>query len=91
MTGQIYYRRELKQAGLSQAEIDKYINEFLDLSKFATTIPIAQMRGRIDGKPADVYAHPDSMPDPHIKLVEGPMGYGFNLDGKVKPSDFTDP
>ena len=88
---EIYYRRELKQSGLSQAEIDKYINEFLDLSKFATTIPVAQMRGRIDGKPADVYANPESMPDPNIKLVEGPMGYGFNLDGKVKSKDFTDP
>ncbi len=88
---EIYYRRELKQAGLSQAEIDKYINEFLDLSKFATTIPVAQMRGRINGKPADVYANPESMPDPNLKLVEGPMGYGFDLDGKVKPGDFTDP
>ncbi len=88
---EIYYRRELKQAGLPQAAIDKYINEFLDLSKFAATIPVAQMRGRIDGKPADVYAHPESMPDPHLKLVEGPMGYGFDLDGKDKPGDFTDP
>ena len=88
---QVYYRKELKQAGLPQAEIDKYINEFLDLSKFATTIPVAQMRGRINGKPADVYANPESEPDPNIKLVEGPMGYGFNLDGKVKPGDFTDP
>jgi hypothetical protein len=88
---EIYYRRELKQAGLPQATIDKYINEFLDLSKFATTIPVAQMRGKRDGKPADVYADPESMPDPNIKLVEGPMGYGFNLDGKAKPGDFTDP
>src|SRR5580704_2931793 len=38
---EIYYRRELKQSGLPQAQIDKYINEFLDLSKFATTIPVA--------------------------------------------------
>ncbi len=88
---EIYYRRELKQAGLPQAQIDKYINEFLDLSKFATTIPVAQMRGRRDGKPVDVYADPTSMPDPHLKLVEGPMGYGFNLDGQVKKADFTDP
>jgi hypothetical protein len=88
---EIYYRRELKQAGLSDEAIDKYINEFLDLSKFATTIPVAQMRGKRDGKPADVYADPETMPDPHIKLVEGPMGYGFDLDGKDKPGDFIDP
>jgi hypothetical protein len=88
---EVYYRRELKQAGLPQAEIDKYINEFLDLSKAQQTIPVAQMRGRVDGKPADVYANPESMPDPHLKLVEGPMGHGFDLDGKDKKGDFIDP
>jgi len=88
---EIYYRRELKQSGLPQAQIDKYINEFLDLSKAQQTIPVAQMRGRINGKPADVYADPTSMPDPHLKLVEGPIGYGFDLDGKDKKGDFTDP
>jgi hypothetical protein len=88
---EIYYRRELTQSGLPKAEVDKYINEFLDLSKAQKTIPVAQMRGRINGKPADVYAIPTSMPDPHLKLVEGPMGYGFDLDGKNKKGDFTDP
>lgn len=37
-----------------QAGIDKYINEFLDLSKARQTITVARMRGCIDGKPADV-------------------------------------
>ncbi len=88
---EVFYRKELTQSGLPKAEVDKFIAEFNDLTKIKTTIPVAEMRGRIDGKPADVYAFPDSMPDPHIKLAEGPMGYGFNLDGKVKPGDFTDP
>ena len=88
---EIYYRKELSAIGMSHAAVEKYINDFLDMSKFRQTIPIAQMRGRINGKPADAYAIPTSVPDPHLKLVEGPMGYGFNLDGKVKKADFTDP
>jgi hypothetical protein len=88
---EIYYRKELTAIGMSHADVEKYINDFLDMSKFRQTIPIAQMRGRINGKPADAYAIPTSVPDPHLKLVEGPMGYGFNLDGKVGKNDFTDP
>jgi hypothetical protein len=86
-----FYRRELKRIGKSEAEIEKYISEFLDLSKHETTIPVMQMRGRIDGKPVDAYANPESVPDPHLKVVEGPYGYGFDLDGKDKPGDFIDP
>ncbi len=88
---EIYYRKELSAIGMSHEAVEKYINDFLDMSKYRQTIPIAQMRGRINGKPADAYAIPTSVPDPHLKLVEGPMGYGFNLDGKVGKGDFTDP
>jgi len=88
---EIYYRKELSAIGMSHEAVEKYINDFLDMSKFKQTIPIAQMRGRINGKPADAYAIPTSVPDPHLKLVEGPMGYGFNLDGKIGKNDFTDP
>lgn len=86
-----YYRRELAMIGKSKAEIDDYIKTFLDLSRMSDTAPVVQMRGRVDGKPTDVYAHPESVPDPNIYVIEGPNGYGFNLDGKVKPGDFTDP
>jgi hypothetical protein len=86
-----YYRRELAAIGKSQAEIDAYIANFLDLSRMGDNAPMVQMRGRIDGKPTDVYAHPYSVPDPNIYVIEGPNGYGFNLDGKDKPGDFYDP
>jgi hypothetical protein len=88
---EIYYRRELTRIGWSQAQIDAYMKTFLDLSKYAQNAPVVQMRGRIDGKPADVYANPTSVPDPHILVVEGKNGYGFDLDGKNKPGDFVDP
>jgi hypothetical protein len=87
----VFYRRELKRIGKSEAEIDQYISEFLDLSKHERTIPVMQMRGRIDGKPVDAYANPESVPDPHLKVVEGPYSYGFDLDGKDNPGDFIDP
>ena len=86
-----YYRRELAAIGKSKAEIDDYINHFLDLSKMSDTAPVVQMRGRVNGQPTDVYAHPDSVPDPHIYTVEGPYSYGFNLDGKEDTGNFIEP
>ena len=88
---EIYYRRELSRIGYTQAQIDAYMKTFLDLSKYAQNAPVVQMRGRLDGKPADVYANPWSVPDPHIYVVEGKNGYGFDLDGQDKPRDFVDP
>jgi hypothetical protein len=49
------------------------------------------MRGRINGKPANVYINPTSVPDPNIKTAQGHVEYGFNLDGKDGPNDFVDP
>jgi hypothetical protein len=86
-----YYRRELAAIGKSKAEIDEYIKNFLDLSKMGDSAPVVQMRGRVNGQPTDVYAHPDSVPDPHIYIVEGPNSYGFNLDGREDTGNFTDP
>jgi hypothetical protein len=86
-----YYRRELASIGKSQAEIDDYISKFLDLSHMGDNTPTVQMRGRVNGKPTDVYANPTSVKDPNIYVVEGPYGYGFNMDGKDKPGDFVDP
>ncbi len=86
-----YYVRELKRIGTPQEEIDHYIDNFLDLSQASKTAPVVTMRGRIDGKPVNVYANPTSVPDPNIYLVEGPHSYGFNLDGKTDTGGFTDP
>jgi hypothetical protein len=49
------------------------------------------MRGKINGKPANVYINPTSVPDPNIKTAQGHVEYGFNLDGKDGPNDFVDP
>lgn len=52
---------------------------------------ILSLRGRIDGRPVNVYTYPESVPDPAIKTVQGSKTYGFNLDGKVTEEDFQDP
>ena len=50
-------------------------------------------RGRIAGKPVNVYQNPTSWPDPHIRVSQGRLAYGFNLDGKgaSSPNTFEDP
>ncbi len=49
------------------------------------------MRGRVDGQPVNVYVNPLSVPDPKIKMDVAKESFGFNLDGKLGPSDYTDP
>lgn len=40
----------------------------------------------------DVWANPTTVADTHtLPPVSGNVGYGFDLDGKVKPADFTSP
>ena len=82
-----YYKRELKRLGYKDAEVEKLMKDFPS----GEYVPLVTMRGRIDGKPANIFANPWSQPDPGLKTVEGKDGYGFNLDGKVGPNDFIDP
>jgi hypothetical protein len=79
----------LKQEGMPQDQIDKLTapDKMTNQSYGAATA----MRGREDGKPVNVYTHPLTVPDPHIKLDQSPEGFGFNLDGKTTPLDYTDP
>ena len=84
----VYYKRELKRIGKTQSEIEELMKDFPS----GGYIPFTTMRGRDkDGNPVNIYAYPDSQPDPNIHLVEGKDGYGFNLDGKSSDDDFIDP
>jgi len=80
------YLRILRESGKSPSEIEKLADE-----PTRHYDEIATNRGRIDGKPANVYLSPTSAPDPHIKTGQGKLGFGFNLDGADGPSNFTDP
>jgi hypothetical protein len=81
--------RILKEEGRPQAEIDRILKP----ETFGGGVygQHAAMRGRIDGKPVNVYANPVSVSDPNIKLAVTKDVFGFNLDGKEKPGDPVDP
>ena len=85
------YRKILAQLGQSPQEIDDLLKEFAgggNRLRDAIT-----NRGRINGKPANVYQNPESFPDPQLNTVVGKYGIGFNLDGRGadSPNSFEDP
>jgi hypothetical protein len=79
-------RKVLQDMGKSPEEIDALFKDFPNNLYRAIV-----MRGKIDGKPVNVYPNPTSEPDTHIKIAQGKVAYGFNLDGKDGPNDFVDP
>ena len=92
------YRRILTELNYSQADIDSLTNLFA-VDPFQTDAQgrsaalIGTMRGRIDGKPANIYNHPESGTDSHIPTSQGHYANGFNLDGRgaASPNSFEDP
>jgi len=82
------FKYSMTGLGMAPDEVDKMIQS-QDFNLHYRKM--ASMRGRKDGKPVFVYKHPLSVPEPPIKLEQSKEGFGFNLDGKVGPMDFTDP
>jgi hypothetical protein len=76
----------LHQLGKTPQEIAALMDDFP-----VNVDGLMSMRGRINGKPADPYRNPMSVPDPHLNTVEGNLAYGFNLDGNEATGGFTDP
>jgi hypothetical protein len=74
---------------MPQDQIDK----IADPTKLNSTIYGEYMgrRGKENGLDVSVYTHPLSTPDTQIKLDQAKEGFGFNLDGKDGPLDYTDP
>jgi hypothetical protein len=83
-------KQELAKKGYTPQQIED-IYKLEEDERNRTVNEVLRMRGVKDGKPVNAYAHPETAPDPVIFTVEGPHGYGLNLDGKVKPGDFTNP
>ena len=77
-----------RRQGMSEAEIEKLVRPE---GVTGAGRQLLAMRGRENGKPVNVYVNPLSVPDPNIKLDQAKEGFGFNLDGKVGPNDYTDP
>lgn len=85
-TSEVFARKILTDMGKKPEEMDKYFKDYP-----ANLYGAIVMRGKINGKPAYVYANPTSVPDPQIKTAQGHVAYGFDLDGKDGPNDFVDP
>jgi hypothetical protein len=79
-------RKLLADQGKTTAEIDDKLKDFPNNLR-----DVLYMRGKVDGKPVNVYINPTSVPDPNIRTAQGHVAYGFNLDGKDGPNDFVDP
>jgi hypothetical protein len=80
------FRRILAELGKPQDEIEKLVKGIPN-----TLYTNLGARGRIDGTPVSPYLYPTSVADPHIKILKGKTGYGFDLDGGDGPDDFVDP
>jgi hypothetical protein len=86
------FGRVLRDAGLSPEEVEKRVAQAGESAGGGGYVQYMMMRGRDEnGKPIDVYKHPESVPDPNLKRSQSKIGYGFNLDDRISPDDFTDP
>lgn len=82
-----FYKHELKRLGYANSDVERLMKDFPN----GEYIPITTNRGRVDGKPVNIYANPWTAPDPMLMNVKGTAAYGFNLDGKNGANDFVDP
>ena len=89
----VFFKRDLNLLGLPQSEVDaKFDKDYNNQNGKPTTnwVTLAATRG--NGKD-NIYLHPDTVPDAHLKPAGGRFGYGFNLagDGSAAPGPFEDP
>jgi hypothetical protein len=86
-----FYRSELARIGHPKAEIEAALKDFPGEGG-APQPWIALVAVRGDGK-TNVYAAPETGPDPNLKVVKGQYAFGFNLDGRgaQSPNSFEDP
>lgn len=79
----------LRQEGVAEAQIQNLLKPGTFDGRLFDQY--ATYRGKIDGEAVNVYHHPLSVPDPHIKLSEGKEAFGFNLDGQDGQYKWIDP
>ena len=83
--------QSLAELGYSEDEIAALLEHDDPESAFELR-DIINNRARIDGKPANAYAHPAAVVDPNLSTVVGDYAYGFDLDGRGEtPESFEDP
>jgi hypothetical protein len=84
---EVFYKRDLKNLGYTPAQIEDLLKDFPN----GGYLPVVTNRGRVDGKPVNIYANPWTEADPGMITVTGKRAFGFNLDGKDGPQNFIEP
>jgi Protein of unknown function (DUF1592)/Protein of unknown function (DUF1588)/Protein of unknown function (DUF1595)/Protein of unknown function (DUF1585)/Protein of unknown function (DUF1587) len=88
----VFFKRDLKTLGLPQAEVDAMFDaDYNNQNGKPTTdwVRVAATRG--NGKD-NVYRHPLTVPDAHLRPAMGRFGYGFKLGPASDPSStYEDP
>jgi hypothetical protein len=78
----VFFKRDLKLLGLPQAKVNAMFDQDYKIQNGPTTTPwVSVVATRGNGKD-NVYLHPTTVPDAHLKPAVGRYGYGFDLDGK---------
>src|SRR4051812_32520457 len=88
------YAKNLAALGYSPAEVARMMEAYVDGGKGEQVVAeLMEKRARVNGKPANAYAHPAAVADPHLTSVDYKYEYGFNLDGmgEKSPNSFEDP
>jgi hypothetical protein len=84
-----FYRRDLLRLGMPRDKVEEVMRHFPgEGGEGQPWIPLVRVRG--NGKD-NVYARPETAPDPQLKLATGRFAYGFDLDGKAGPGSFEEP
>jgi hypothetical protein len=89
----VFFKRDLKILGLPQAEVNAMFDKDYKIQNGEpTTRWVAVVATRGNGRD-NVYLHPTTVPDAHLKPAAGRFAYGFNLDGKgaASPNSYEDP
>ena len=90
------YALDLLAAGYSKEQVEKWqLGEDISaLTNFKDPRTKAVLfRAKINGKPTSAWINPAAALDPNLHVVDGKLGFGFNLDGKgaASPTGFEDP
>ncbi|HTV51505.1 MAG TPA: DUF1592 domain-containing protein [Steroidobacteraceae bacterium] len=89
----VFFKRDLKILGVPQAEVDAMFNKDYNIQNGRTTtnwVSVVATRG--NGRD-NVYVHPTTVADAHLKPAVGRYAWGFNLDGRgaASPNSYEDP
>ncbi len=92
-TPDVFFKRDLRLLGVPQSQVDAMFNKDYNNQNEKNSTPWVQFAATRGNGKDNVYWHPTTVPDAHLKGAAGRYAYGFNLDGKgaASPNSFEDP